>query len=200
MDALLPMMDRQLSHLTRLVDDLLDVSRVSQGKISLDKVLLDLRQPIDAAIEQMKGAVAERGHDLQVDLPDEALSVNGDVDRLTQVFANLLSNAARYTGPEGTIQIRASRDAESAVVRVRDNGRGIPPERIDSLFRLFSQLPEPNGGIKAGGLGIGLALAQRLVQMHGGSIQGLSEGIGRGSEFIVRLPLAQRGSTRFRSA
>ncbi len=186
-ESLLPMMNRQLSHLVRLVDDLLDISRISRGAIELQRDPLDLAVPIQAAIEQAKPLIELRQHQLVLHEPDESPRVNGDVERLTQVFANLLDNAAKYMAPGGTIELTITTANDQATVLVRDEGYGIPPERLDSLFKLFSQIPEHREDA-AGGLGIGLSLARRIVEMHGGSIEASSEGLGRGSEFVVRLP------------
>ncbi len=189
LENLLPIMNRQLSHLVRLVDDLLDISRISRGVIELQLAALDLKAPIQAAIEQVRSLVEERRHQLRVNLSDEPMQVIGDLERLTQVFANLLGNAAKFMDPGGTIRVTSeARDGE-AVVRVRDVGYGIAPERIDTLFTLFSRPPDRRDTKGGGGLGIGLALSRRLIEMHGGSLEAQSEGPGRGSEFIVRLPL-----------
>ena len=187
LDNLLPMMNRQLSHLVRLVDDLLDISRISQGAIELQRAPLCLKAPIQAAVEQTTALMAQRRHHLVVQEPDEHVRVDGDFERLTQVFANLLDNAAKYMAPGGTIHVMSQEESGQAVVRVRDEGYGIPHDRIDSLFKLFSQIPEHRDGA-GGGLGIGLALARRIIEMHGGAIGAVSEGLGCGSEFIVRLP------------
>lgn len=189
-ESLLPMMDRQLSHLVRLVDDLLDISRISRGAIELQRSPLNLNTPIQAAVEQTRTLVKERRHRLVVQQADEPLAVNGDFERLTQVFANLLGNAVKYMAAGGVIRLTTQAEDGHAVVRVRDTGFGIPPDRIRSLFKLFSQIPEHRDGA-GGGLGIGLALSRRLVEMHGGTIEAKSEGLGHGSEFIVRLPVSR---------
>jgi PAS domain S-box-containing protein len=188
LDSLLPMMGRQLSHLVRLVDDLLDISRISRGAIELQLGPLSMNTPIQAAVEQTRVLVEERRHRLLVEQADQAVRVNGDFERLTQVFANLLGNAGKYMQPGGTISVTSEAEGGEAVVRVRDTGYGIPPHRINSLFKLFSQIPEHRNGT-GGGLGIGLALSRRIVEMHGGSIKVESEGLGHGSEFVVRIPL-----------
>ncbi len=194
LDNLLPMMNRQLSHLVRLVDDLLDISRISRGAIELQRDPLRLSVPIQAAIEQTRPLIELRKHRLTLEMPDEELWVNGDVERLTQVFANLLDNAAKYMAPGGEIHVIVAAEDGLAAVRVRDTGYGIPPERIDTLFALFTQVPEHRQDA-AGGLGIGLSLARRIVEMHGGAIDASSPGLGRGSEFLVRLPACHEAAT-----
>ncbi len=189
LDSLRPMMDRQLSHLTRLVDDLLDMSRISQGKITLTRAPLDLNHALEAAVEQAAGLLEQRGHELSVHISERPLRIDGDFERLTQVIANLLTNAAHYSEPRRKITIRTDRDGNRAVLRVQDEGYGIPTERLSQLFRMFSQVPEHREMSGSGGLGIGLALSQQLLRLHGGTIEAVSEGLGRGSEFIVRLPL-----------
>jgi PAS domain S-box-containing protein len=183
------MMKRQLDHLTRLVEDLLDLSRISRGKIALRLRPLDLRHVIDGAVELTLPAIRERGHRLSIETASAPLPVDGDLQRLTQVVANLLGNAAKYTEPGGLIEISAEREGEQGVVRVRDTGFGLPPERLDSLFEMFTQVPEHRARTGGGGLGIGLALSRELVNQHGGSIEAISQGFDCGSEFIVRLPL-----------
>ncbi len=182
------MMQRQLNHVVHLVDDLMDVSRVRRGKIELRKAPLDLRDVVRAAVEQLRPLADERGHRLVVEAPDATLPVAGDPERLTQVLGNLLSNAVKYTDPGGTITLSAGCDGGEAWVRVHDTGVGIPPHRLDQLFEMFSQIPEHQSRA-ASGLGIGLALARQLVQLHGGTIRVSSAGTGQGSEFVVRLPL-----------
>jgi CheY-like chemotaxis protein len=189
-DSLRPMMGRQLSHLVRLVDDLLDISRISRGKITLQRTPLDLNAPIEAALEQLRSVMSERRHELLVQLSDVPLPVEGDFERLTQVVANLLGNAAKYTEPAGKICVTSEVENGQAVVRVRDTGYGIPPDRFDRLFQLFSQIPEHHAQTGGGGLGIGLALSRQLVDLHRGSIEVHSDGFGHGSEFIVRLPMS----------
>jgi len=185
------MMQRQLAHLTRLVEDLLDLARISRGEIALRKLPIDLRQVVHDAIELTRPAIGKRNHRLVLDVGPEPLTVEGDFQRLTQVVSNLLSNAARYTDAEGTIEIIAESDGDEAVLRVRDNGFGFPPERCDTLFEMFTQVPEHRERIGGGGLGIGLALSRQLVERHGGTISAHSDGPGCGSEFTVRLPLCE---------
>jgi CheY-like chemotaxis protein len=179
-------MERQVRHLIRLVDDLLDVSRISRGKINLRLEAIELGRVLHQALESAEPLVSERQHELVVEHCDEDLVLYADQVRLTQVVANLLHNAARYTEPGGRIEVSCGRDAGHAVLRVADNGRGIAPQMLDRIFDIFVQ--EREGG---GGLGLGLTLVHRLVQLHGGAVRAYSEGIDRGSEFIVRLPLME---------
>ncbi|HKE44404.1 MAG TPA: GAF domain-containing protein [Steroidobacteraceae bacterium] len=184
------MMGRQLSHLVRLVDDLLDLSRVTRGKIDLRRAPLDLRVAIEAALELVKPLIEQHQHQLRVEHAGEPLPINGDLHRLTQVLANVLSNAAKYMNARGTIRLRSQVEAGEAIVRIEDTGFGIPPAHLEQVFDMFSQVPEHHARRGAGGLGIGLALARRLIGLHGGSIAAESRGLGCGSTFTIRLPLA----------
>ena len=187
------MLERQVNHMVRLVDDLMEVSRISRGKIDLRREPLDLAAVLRTAVETSKPLIERGRHELRLMLPDEPLPVDGDAVRLAQVFANLLNNAAKYTDDGGRIELAARRDGDSALVTVRDSGIGIAPEQLPRLFEMFSQIDR--GAARAqGGLGIGLSLVQRLVQMHGGSVQAASDGLGHGSKFMVRLPLALAGT------
>ncbi len=181
------MMDRQVAHLSRLVDDLLDVSRITRGLVELLKEPVNLAEVADQAVEMAMPAIEGRGHELNLSLPRKPLRVEGDATRLTQVLFNLLNNAAKYTGPGGTIWLTVERDAGQAVVRVRDNGTGMTPDLVPRVFDLFTQ-GERTLDRSQGGLGLGLTLVRRLVEMHGGTVAAKSDGPGRGSEFIVRLP------------
>jgi len=185
----LPMMERQLQHLTRLLDDLLDVSRITRGKIALRVERIDLRQAIQAAIETSRPAIEEMRHAFAATLPDQPLWVDADPIRIAQVISNLLTNAARYTAEGGRISLRAERLGSEVEVCVSDSGYGIPHERLESIFDMFAQLESPIART-AGGLGIGLSLAKGLVTLHHGTIEARSEGPGQGSEFRVRLPAA----------
>ena len=189
LDRIVPMMRRQLSHLVRLVDDLLDMSRVTRGRIALQRDVLELNAPVEAAIEQVRGLIEERNHILRLRFAPSGVFVNGDFERLTQVVANLLTNAAKYSDPGGVITVTTASEHNQAIIRVRDTGLGIPPSALDSLFQLFSQIAAHPNRECGGGLGIGLALSRSLVEMHGGSIEARSEGSGCGSEFVVQLPL-----------
>jgi len=184
------MMSRQVSHLTRLVNDLLDLSRINLGTIELKRTPLQLRVVLEAAIELARPLIDQRQHQLVVEHAAGSLLVDGDSERLTQVVSNVLSNAARYTDTGGMIQLRVSAEVREAVIRVRDNGLGIPREKLEEVFEMFTQVPEHRALSGGSGLGIGLALSRRLIELHGGSIQATSEGFGHGSEFLIRLPLA----------
>lgn len=179
---------RQLKQLTRLVDDLLDISRITLGKIELRKEPVLLAGVVEQAVETSRPLMAERRHTFQVSLPPDPLWVEADTVRLVQVIANLLNNAAKYTEPGGTVALTVGRDRSEALVRVRDTGRGIPVEFLPRLFTPFIQA-DTSLDRSYGGLGIGLTLAKRLVTMHGGTLDASSEGRGCGSEFQVRLPL-----------
>jgi CheY-like chemotaxis protein/two-component sensor histidine kinase len=183
------MMDRQLGHMVHLIDDLLDVARISQGKLALRRDRVPLREVLDSAIESTRPIVETAGHELVLDLPGEAMEVDGDRTRLAQVIGNLLSNAAKYTPPGGRIALAAQREGGDVVIRVEDNGCGIAPEMLGRVFEMFVQGPEAAGRAQ-GGLGIGLSLARQLVELHGGLIGVASEGLGRGAVFQVRLPVA----------
>lgn len=182
------MMERQLKHLVRLVDDLLDVGRISSGKLQLRTRRALVSDMLETAIESSRGFVESRGHRLEVDIRIRDLVVDADADRLVQVFSNLLTNGAKYTRPGGCIQVVADQEGQQAVVTVTDNGIGIPAESLVSIFEMFSQLGD-NPSSTEGGLGIGLALVSRLVQMHSGTVSAASQGPGKGSTFTVRLPL-----------
>jgi signal transduction histidine kinase/ActR/RegA family two-component response regulator len=179
---------RQVRHLVRLVDDLLDASRVTRGKITLQKEPVDLAHVVARAVESSRPFLEARSHTLEVALPETSLPVEADVVRLEQVLINLLNNAAKYTPAGGQIWLKVEQEKGEAVIRVRDTGIGIPPEMLPKVFDLFSQLDHTLARSE-GGLGIGLTLVRRLVQMHDGSVDAFSEGTGRGSEVVVRLPL-----------
>jgi PAS domain S-box-containing protein len=182
-------MDRQLAHMVRLVDDLLDVSRVSRGKLELRRSRVRLADVVGSAVETARPLIDAAGHDLTVSLPDEPVVLDADLTRLAQVFANLLTNSAKYTERGGKICLSAAREGGEAVVTVRDTGIGIPPEDLPRIFDMFSQV-DRSIERATGGLGIGLALVRGLVEMHGGTVTGESNGLGAGSTFTVRLPTA----------
>lgn len=191
---LLPVINRQVNYMVRLVDDLLEISRITSGKIELRQAPTDLAAVLRNAVEASMPLINEKGHKLSVFIPEAALVVHADAVRLEQVFTNLLNNAARYTRNGGQIWLTARQEGESAVISVRDNGIGILPGMLPRLFDMFAQ--ERRNGIGAQeGLGIGLSLVHRLLHMHGGTVEAVSEGKDRGSEFIVRLPLSE-ASTR----
>ena len=181
-------MERQVHHLNRLVDDLLEVSRITRGIIEVKKEPLDLTAIVKAAIETSRPVLDNLRHEIKVDFDPEQICVVGDPVRLTQVFANLLNNAAKYTNHGGQITISTRRENGEAMVSVRDNGIGIAPNLLSQVFDMFMQVDRSTRRSQ-GGLGIGLTLVRSLVQMHGGSVEARSEGPGLGSEFIVRLPL-----------
>jgi CheY-like chemotaxis protein len=183
------LIDRQVRSLARLIDDLMDVSRINQGRIELRRELVTLGEVISDAVETVKPHMEGAGHDLVVLLPDPSLSVEADRTRLAQAFVNLLHNAAKYTDPGGRIEVVVNVEKGQATVTIRDNGIGIAPEHLENVFEMFSQV-ESALSRSRGGLGIGLSLTQRLVQMHGGSVKASSEGLGKGSRFQVQLPLA----------
>ena len=184
------MLERQVDQMVRLVDDLLEVSRITRGKIELRRERVDLGAVIRSALETSKPLIDAARHELTVGLPTEPLWLDADPVRLAQVFSNLLNNAAKYTEPGGRIWINTNRYNDQVVVSVCDTGIGISPEKIPRVFNLFAQLDTTTAKAQ-GGLGIGLALAQRLVEMHGGRIDARSGGAGEGSEFLVHLPLAR---------
>src|SRR5258706_593095 len=181
-------LQRQTVQMTRLVDDLLDASRGTRSTVSLSKMRLDLHKLVRDAVDAATQWVQMRHHHLTVSLPDDKLEIEADPVRLNQVIQNLLHNAAKFTPNGGKIQIAAAREGDRAVIRVKDNGIGMTPQLLKSAFELFKQgqqgIDRPEGG-----LGVGLTLAERLVALHGGSVEARSEGLGHGSEFIVRLPM-----------
>lgn len=181
------MMERQASQLTRLVDELMDMSRVTSGKVQLQPEETDLATVIGCAVDAIRPQIEAEEHHLSVKLPRGPLSLKADPMRLAQVFSNLLSNAARYTAKGGDISITAEESEERFIVRVRDNGIGIAPDMLKTVFTMFAQVSHPVDRSQ-GGLGIGLALVDGLVRLHGGTVKATSAGIGHGSEFIVCLP------------
>ena len=185
------MMDRQVNMLVHLVEDLMDVSRISTGKIELRRERVTLHEVLAASAEGARAAIDARGHNLIIEPSALELTVEGDFDRLTQVFSNLLSNAAKYTDAGGTIELRITREGTEAVVSVTDTGIGIPAADLPRVFEMFSQVGSHREHAD-GGLGIGLSLVRQLVEMHGGSVRVASLGEGRGSTFFVRLPLAEQ--------
>jgi CheY-like chemotaxis protein/anti-sigma regulatory factor (Ser/Thr protein kinase) len=183
--------ERQVTHMTRLVDDLLDISRIRAGKIELRPEYVTLRTVIKHAVEEAAPAIAKASHSLEIDIPDEPVWVHGDPARLAQVVTNLLDNSAKYTPRGGRLRLVVSSTGEQAAISVRDNGIGIPGDRVASVFEMFQQVktsPEASRG-----LGIGLAVVKRIVEMHGGSVEAQSDGPGRGSQFTVRLAVARAG-------
>ncbi|HEV2852065.1 MAG TPA: ATP-binding protein [Thermoanaerobaculia bacterium] len=181
------MVERQVKHLARLVDDLLDVSRITSGSIRLRKEIVDLGTILQRAVEGIRPLIESRTHELTVDPPSEPVRLEADATRLEQVISNLLNNAAKYTMPGGHIQVSAAREGDEAVIRVRDTGIGVPPDVLDRVFEPFVQ---SDGSLARsdGGLGVGLTLVRSLVEMHGGRVEASSPGLGQGSEFVIHLP------------
>jgi signal transduction histidine kinase/CheY-like chemotaxis protein len=183
------LIDRQVQAMSRLIDDLMDVSRINQGKIELRHEEVVLADILRDAVETTRPLIDEYGHSLTLNLPGEPLRLRADPTRLAQAFMNLLNNAAKYMDQGGSIAVTAEADGHEVVVTVEDSGIGIAADRLDSVFEMFSQVETALSRAR-GGLGIGLSLTQRLVEMHGGTVRAQSEGLGRGSRFVVRLPLA----------
>jgi signal transduction histidine kinase len=187
------LLQRQLRHLKRLIDDLLDVSRITTGRVQLKRETLNLKDVIEHSVDAVRPLIDERKHDLKVELPSDPLWIDGDAVRLTQVFGNLLTNAAKYTDTHGTISLTAASDAGSpsmVTIRVKDSGAGIPENMLERIFELFTQADSEDTRTQSG-LGIGLALVRALAELHGGSVHAVSNGRQKGSEFVVRLPLLQ---------
>jgi signal transduction histidine kinase len=181
--------DRQVEHLVCLIDDLLDVSRITRGMITLQREAVPVSAFIARAIEITRPAIDARRHELELDLGEEQLTVEGDRTRLVQIVGNILHNATKFMNPGGRIVLSVEADDGGAVIRVKDDGIGIPADRLDKVFDLFTQVHGAGAGTQ-GGLGIGLALVRRLVEMHGGSVEARSDGTDRGTEMVLRLPLA----------
>jgi PAS domain S-box-containing protein len=179
--------DRQVDYLTRLIDDLMDVSRITRDKLELRRQRVALNDVVSGAIESSRPLIEQSGHELIVTLPDQPVFLNGDLVRLAQVFLNLLNNAAKYTDRGGRIWVSATVTEDEAMVSIKDTGVGIAPEKLPRLFDLFFQVDLTLERAR-GGLGIGLSLVRRLVELHGGQVEVRSDGVGQGSEFIVRLP------------
>jgi len=180
--------ERQLGHLTRLVDDLLDVSRITRGKINLSRETVEVADLVARAVETVQPLIAERGHQLHLSVAPQSIRVFGDPLRLTQAVGNVLSNAAKYTENGGQISLTARQVDDRVEIRVQDTGIGIPTDMQPVIFDMFTQLNVPAGRAQSG-LGIGLALVRKLLEMHGGSVSAFSEGNGRGSEFLITLPV-----------
>ena len=189
------MMQRQVAHMARLIDDLMDVSRITRGKLALRQEKVDLSAVVRDAAEVCRSAYADRGHEMRITLPPEPLHVHGDAVRLEQVVGNLLNNACKYTDPGGVIEVRAARKGGDLVVSVKDNGIGIDADMLPKVFDMFTQAHR-SAERTGGGLGIGLSLVKGLVELHGGSVHARSDGEGRGSEFIMRLPALARHAER----
>jgi CheY-like chemotaxis protein/two-component sensor histidine kinase len=190
--------DRQTEHMARLVEDLLDVSRISRGTIELHRERVDVATVLKGAVEASSGLMERNRHQLSVSMPAQPLYVEGDATRLTQVVTNLLDNAAKYTDPGGKVWLSGEREGEMAVIRVKDSGIGIPSELQTRIFDMFTQ-SAPSLERSQGGLGVGLALVERLIKLHGGTVTAYSAGAGHGSQFTIRLPAAtQKGAVHER--
>jgi signal transduction histidine kinase len=183
--------ERQLDQMIRLVDDLLDWNRITHDRLELRRSEVELSSVIQQAVEVAHPLIDAASQRLILDLPSEPIYLNADRARLAQVFGNLLNNSSKYTGPEGTISLTAKRIDGEVLVAVKDNGAGIPQDKLDSIFDMFMQVDRTSEQSQAG-LGIGLTLVKRLTEMHGGSIEARSDGEGQGSEFIVRLPILSK--------
>jgi signal transduction histidine kinase len=177
--------ERQLTQMTRLVEDLLDTARIVRGHVQMQLTVIDVRTAIERAVDSLRALVAERHHALVVTLPEQPVFLQADAVRLEQVFSNLLSNAAKYTDPGGRITLSLVVDGTFANITVSDNGRGIDPAAIGTIFDLFARASSD-----VRGFGVGLTATRRLVELHGGTLQARSDGIGRGAQFRVSLPLA----------
>jgi CheY-like chemotaxis protein len=186
--------ERQLDQLVRLVDDLLDLNRITHDRLELRCSDVELSSVIQQAVEVARPLIDAAGHNLTIDLPREPIYLHADRARLAQVFGNLLNNSSKYTRPNGTISLRAKRNGDEVEVTVRDNGAGIPTDKLNSIFDMFMQV-DRTAERSQGGLGIGLTLVKRLAEMHGGSIEARSAGEGQGSEFFVRLPILKKPPT-----
>ena len=184
----LKVIERQIDVLRRLVDDLLDMTRIGAGKIVLERTLFDLKTLLAEVIQDSQEIVRAKRHELQLVVPSGPIPIEADRDRIQQVFVNLVNNAAKYTMPGGKIWIKATVEGDEAVVRVEDTGVGIAPDMLTRVFELFTQVPSSQA-LSPGGLGIGLNLVNKLVQLHGGTVQVRSPGLGHGSVFAVRLPI-----------
>ena len=192
---LLAIVRRQIGHLVRLVDDLLDASRIMTGKIAVQTYLIRLSDVIDSAMETVQPLLTERNQTFQVDLPP-SIALIGDHVRLSQLFSNLLINACKFSAPSTVVMISASVLGDELEVIIRDSGKGVALEHQTDIFALFSQGSEPMGGSLGGGLGIGLTLVRTIAEMHGGSVRVDSKGVGCGSAFIVTLPLPAKVAIR----
>ena len=182
-------LDRQVTHMVRLVDDLLDVSRITRGTIELRRKRIDLQPLVAHSVETARTLGRERGYRFEVSMPREPIYLDADAARITQVIDNLLSNASKFSSPGGRIEVRVEQDAACAVLRVRDEGIGIAPDQLARIFEMFVQV-DASFERAANGLGIGLTLVKNLVEMHGGTVTAHSEGLGHGTELVVRLPIA----------
>jgi CheY-like chemotaxis protein len=189
----LDMIERQADNLTRLVDDLIEVSRLTHGRLELKRERIALATIVSRAVDSARGLLEQRRHSVAVTLPEGPVYVVADPLRLEQALVNLLANAAKYTPPDGEVEVEVEARGRSAQIRVRDNGVGIPSQELHRVFDLFRQAPDRSPGSQ-GGLGIGLTMARALVELHGGTIHATSKGPGSGSEFVIQIPLADVAS------
>jgi CheY-like chemotaxis protein/nitrogen-specific signal transduction histidine kinase len=188
LEAMRDTIDRQVTTLSRIIDDLLDVNRIARGHFSVTRENLDIREVVRGAIDSSQPLVDALAHTLSVSMPDEPIAIQGDPVRLTQAFVNLLNNAARYTPTGGRIAVTVEPRATDVHIRIADNGRGVAASDLERIFHLFTQV-EPQASGHSGGLGVGLALVRRVVELHAGTVRARSAGIGQGTEFDVVLPL-----------
>ncbi|MEO6461962.1 MAG: HAMP domain-containing sensor histidine kinase [Candidatus Eisenbacteria bacterium] len=193
--GIVDMMERQVEQLVRLVDDLMDVARITRGKLELRCEQVELRTVIERAIETSRPAIAARGHTLDVAIPGRPILLSADPIRLAQALANLLQNAAKYTEPGGRIDLAVTRNGSDIEIRIRDSGIGIPADMLSRIFDMFTQV-DSSLDRSHGGLGIGLMLVRRLIEMHGGRVTAHSDGASRGSTFIVCLPMLSDAAVR----
>jgi PAS domain S-box-containing protein len=189
----LEIIERQTNQVVHLVDDLLDISRITQGKIRLRRERIELRTAIDMALETSRELIDRAENELTITYPFKPIYIEADLTRVAQIFLNVLNNAAKYSTPGGHISLVVKRAGSEAQVSIRDTGLGIAPEMLSKIFEMFGQIQTPDEEAR-GGLGIGLSVAKKLIEMHGGTIEALSEGVGRGSEFVIRFPLAAEQS------
>jgi two-component system, chemotaxis family, CheB/CheR fusion protein len=191
----LNIVERQTNQIIRLVDDLLDISRITQGKITLKKERIEVKTAIEMAIEASREMIESNHLQFTLSLPDEPVYLEADFTRLTQILLNLLNNAIKYTQPGGKVWLSAEKEAHEVVVKVRDTGIGIAPEMLENIFEMYTQIEDNSSAKLRGGLGIGLNVVKNLIEMHGGTIQAFSRGADKGSEFILRLPLTEEAAT-----
>ncbi|CAN5559299.1 hypothetical protein BH10ACI1_BH10ACI1_27130 [soil metagenome] len=184
----LDIIERQTNQIVHLVDDLLDISRITTGKIKLRIERIDLKTAIEIALETSRNLIDESQNELTITLPYKPIYIEADLTRVAQIFLNILNNAAKYSDPGGKISLVVCNEDSQAVIRIKDTGHGIAPEMLPKIFEIFGQIQTPDEQAR-GGLGIGLSVVKKMVEMHGGSVEVFSEGLGKGSEFIVRLPL-----------
>jgi signal transduction histidine kinase len=188
-------MERQVGHMMRLIDDLLDVSRINSGKLELRRAPMQVQQVIEQAIDVSRALIDAAGHSLAVDMPEAPLWVDGDSVRLCQVMSNVLNNAAKYTPPGGRIKVCVTRHGDEVAIQVIDNGSGLSADMLPLVFSMYTQV-DGRAEQAQGGLGIGLALVRKLVEMHEGSVTAESEGLGKGCVFTTRLPLMEPAQDR----